>query len=186
MVTHCDFGVYLDQALQNRLVCGICHQGMQKRLLSEAKLTLFKTTEIAQSVEAAETQASQFKETSNAPVMVVKPQVYNQQYGVCTHCGGYNYQSKDCRYKEAVCHKCHKPGHLARMYRSKTTKAHTPHQFVQPNNHVRETVDSEMSDGTLFHVVQETPSRPFNCVEGRTLSFEVDTGATVTLISEAT
>jgi len=63
----------LDQALWDCLVCGIHHQGTQKRLLSEAELTLNKATEIARSVEAAETQASQLSEISNAPVTIVKP-----------------------------------------------------------------------------------------------------------------
>ena len=82
MITHCNFGDYLDQALQDQLVYGIRHQGTQKTLWSKA---LSKATKITQ---AAETQASQFKEMSSMPVMVVKPQVHNQQYGVCIHCGG--------------------------------------------------------------------------------------------------
>ena len=69
--THCNFGDFLDQALRDHLVCGIRHQGTQKRLLSEADLTLAKATEIARSVEAAETQSSQLKDSEVAPVMTV-------------------------------------------------------------------------------------------------------------------
>jgi len=70
------------------------------------------------------------------------------------------------------------------MCRSKTTKMYAPRQIVQPHNWVEETVD----DQALFHIA-DTPSRPFTvdlCIEGNMLTFKVDTGAAVTLISEAT
>ena len=35
---HCDFQDYLEQALRDRLVCGLCNEGIQRRLLAEAKL----------------------------------------------------------------------------------------------------------------------------------------------------
>lgn len=36
----CDFGWFLDQALSDRLVCGLRNAATQKRLLAEADLTL--------------------------------------------------------------------------------------------------------------------------------------------------
>jgi len=131
LATHCEFGDYLEQALRDRLFCGIRHKNTQKRLLSEANLTLTKATEIARSVEAAETQATQLKGTSSAPVMNVKSSKTNQgrnpeKHGICTRCGGRNHQAKDCRYKDVMCHKCNKQGHLARMCRSKKSSTTTP------------------------------------------------------------
>ena len=187
MATHCDFGNFLDQALRDRFVCGLRHQGTQKILLSESDLTITKATEIVHSGEAAEKQVSQFKETSNAPVMAIKPRSYkkvDQQYGTCTCCGGNNHLAKDCHYRDVLCHKCNKPGHLARMCRSRAGKVHTQ----QSNNWVAERSDDTTGDLGLFHV-RGAPARSFVvdlCVEGRTLTFEVDTGAAVTLISEAT
>ena len=54
LVTTCEFNDYLDQELRDRLVCGLCHEATQKRLLTESRLTLTKAIEIAQSLEAAE------------------------------------------------------------------------------------------------------------------------------------
>ena len=50
---HCNFGSSLNDMLQERLVCGINNDQMQKRLLSEPKLTLKKATAILQSMELA-------------------------------------------------------------------------------------------------------------------------------------
>ena len=52
-------------------ICGISHKNTQKRLLSEANLTLKKATDVACNVEAAEAQTSQLKGANNAPVMAV-------------------------------------------------------------------------------------------------------------------
>lgn len=72
LATNCEFGDYLEQALRDRFVCGIRHENTQKRLLTEANLTLTKAIETARNIEAAEVQASQLKATSSIPVMNVK------------------------------------------------------------------------------------------------------------------
>ena len=50
--THCSFGDYLEQALRDRLVCGIRSESIQKRLLAEAELTLKRAVEIAGGMES--------------------------------------------------------------------------------------------------------------------------------------
>ena len=40
LTTHCEFRDYLDQAIRDRLVCGLNSEAIQKRLLSERDLTL--------------------------------------------------------------------------------------------------------------------------------------------------
>ena len=42
LVTHCNFGGNLNEALRDRLVCGLRNMQIQKRLLSEAKLKYSK------------------------------------------------------------------------------------------------------------------------------------------------
>ena len=93
LATHCEFGDYLQQALQDRFVCGIGHENTQKRLLTEANLTLTKAIETACSIEAAEVHASQLKGTNGVPVMNVKSTRRHQgrdtreKHGTCTRCG---------------------------------------------------------------------------------------------------
>ena len=61
LVTHCQFGNYLDEALQGRLVCGTCNSGIQKCLLSKAELSLKKAIELSQAFEAAEKNAKELQ-----------------------------------------------------------------------------------------------------------------------------
>ena len=69
LATNYEFGEYLEQALRDRLVCGLKHEPTQKRLLSEAMLSLAKAIEIAQSVEAAEMNALKLKGGTTMDVM---------------------------------------------------------------------------------------------------------------------
>ncbi|XP_069103886.1 uncharacterized protein [Argopecten irradians] len=49
----CDFQDFLNQALRDRLVCGLMSEVIQKKLLAEKDLDLAKATEIALAVEMA-------------------------------------------------------------------------------------------------------------------------------------
>ncbi|KAL7839171.1 hypothetical protein SRHO_G00258290 [Serrasalmus rhombeus] len=50
---HCEFGAYLEDALRDRFVCGLKCEAVQKRLLTEDKLTFKKAVEHAVSAETA-------------------------------------------------------------------------------------------------------------------------------------
>lgn len=52
--THCKFEGFLDEALRDRLVCGLRNEAIQKKLLTEADLTLTKAVELAVRMEATE------------------------------------------------------------------------------------------------------------------------------------
>lgn len=49
----CEFGTFLNEALRDRFVCGLNDESCQRRLLTDAKLTLIKAVEIAQGMETA-------------------------------------------------------------------------------------------------------------------------------------
>ena len=57
LATHCKFEGYLEQALQDRLACGLRNESIQKKLLSEDNLTLTRAMELAQGMEAADKNA---------------------------------------------------------------------------------------------------------------------------------
>lgn len=119
LATHCNFRGYLDQALGDRLVCGICHENTQKCLLTEANLTLKKAIEVACNIEVVEAQISQLKGANNAPVMTVEhmkcgngtwSETPPDKQGKCTPCGGGNHIANDCQHRNAKCYKFHKTG----------------------------------------------------------------------------
>ena len=57
----CEFGEFLDQALRDRFVCGVRTESIQKKLLTEADLTMKRAQEIAQSIESADKGAKDLK-----------------------------------------------------------------------------------------------------------------------------
>ena len=59
LTTHCEFGGFLNEALRDRLVCGLYRESTQKRLLTEVDLTFKKACEIAQAMEMADKNASE-------------------------------------------------------------------------------------------------------------------------------
>ena len=63
LATHCNFGNYLEDALRDHFVCGPRNEAMQKRLLSEADLTLANA---ALGMEAADRNTRSFKGTETA------------------------------------------------------------------------------------------------------------------------
>ena len=46
LATTCEFGTFLNEALCDRLVCGLKEEAMQRRLLAEPSLDLLKSMEL--------------------------------------------------------------------------------------------------------------------------------------------
>ncbi len=63
---HCEFGAFLDDALRDRFVCGLCSETTQKKLLVEANLTFARAVEHAQSMESAASKTKQLQSQSQA------------------------------------------------------------------------------------------------------------------------
>ena len=53
LTLHCEFGVHLDEALRDRLVCGLSSEADQKRLLTEPDLMFAKAVEVVMGMETA-------------------------------------------------------------------------------------------------------------------------------------
>ena len=63
----CEFGDFLDQALRDRFVCGVKSEALQRRLLTEADLTIKRAQDIAQHMESADINAKELKADGQAP-----------------------------------------------------------------------------------------------------------------------
>ena len=191
--------------LRDRLVCGIGDETTQRLLLAEAELTFKKALEIATSQESASknvqtlrgfqshvgTPASQVPPVE--PVHLLKtgkqPQTPTEQkskdsVATCHRCGRGGHKASQCKFLKEKCHACGKIGHLKCMCRS-----HRAQGTVK-------TVDTSTTDTgqyQLYHLEDSTlPKASQNTyvvmltVDGKQLQFEVDTGASLSLISEET
>ena len=65
LAEHCEYRDSLKDMLRDRLVCGVLHEGTQKRLLYEKDLTYQKAVELAQSIELAEKDMKDIKHSTS-------------------------------------------------------------------------------------------------------------------------
>ena len=130
LTTHCEFGAFLNQALCDRLVCGLRHETIQKKLLTEVDLTLARALELSVGMEAAEKNAKALRNTDTAVNHVATPKSTKS----CYRCGRKSHRQEDCRFWDANCHNCGKRGHIATVCRSpKKARPQRPKRPAQSN-----------------------------------------------------
>ena len=209
---HCEFGDFLNQALRDRFVCGIRSETIQKRLLAEDGLTVTNALTIAQGMEAADKNSKDLKgggENSSVSDGMNFAGAKGGKAKACFRCGR-RHEERTCKFKDAECHKCGKTGHIAPVCRSesKHQSSHPkptgppPSQARKPRPHFK-----KKSGGTRWLDTNESPDRGERVslytvknnsvgaqppivvdmeLDGKITTLEVDTGATVTVMSEKT
>ena len=121
---HCDFQDKLDEALRDRLVCGLRSETIQKRLLAEKNLTLASAIEIAQGMEAATRQSTELRlqaasgQPQNHDIqLLAKPTAKLRKK--CYRCGRTGHLPSICHFRDQKCRKCGKLGHIAKVCNSR-------------------------------------------------------------------
>ena len=181
LATHCEFGEYRDQALRDRLVCGLRSESIQKRLLSEADLTLARAVEISQGMEAAHQNTQLMKGKVEGVISKVtqeqtstnsfdKQEQYKKKKP-CYRCGKQGHSAADCTFKDSNCHKCGKKGHIAKVCRTKKTSR-------------TQWVETEENNDVIFRVGNRSqPYQVMMQLDGKRVIMEVNTGAAVSVMS---
>ena len=180
LAEHCEFGSTLNEMLRDRLVCGVEEPKIQRRLLAEPNLPFDKAFELALASESADKNAKDLQPMSSFTVNQV------QHKKNCYRCGD-KHSAADCKFKTAECRKCGKKGHIARACRSKTsTKELRPQR--RSMQHATNNVTKDSEDYTMYNVsgVSVKPLKVTVRVNNADLDMEVDTGASVSIISEDT
>ena len=70
LADRCQFGGYLEEALRDRLVCGLRGEAIQRKLLTMDALTLSRAYEIAHCMETAQRQASELQASTKVAITV--------------------------------------------------------------------------------------------------------------------
>lgn len=119
LAINCEFDTYLERALRDKFVQGLNNVTIQRRMLTEVDLTVNKALEIAQSMEMADQKSKELHSLSSLNEHVdrvyTKPDSSQHKMsppGPCPRCGKASHWSRDCRYKDAVCHYCKAKGHI--------------------------------------------------------------------------
>ena len=200
----CNFGDSLDNMLRDRLVCGINNEQVQKRLLSETDLTFKKALDLAQGLEAAAKNAHTLKSAAAGATSTVPPvevhkvapqrdgQSGRQQHTPCHRCGKKNHAPATCRFRNAKCHNCGRTGHLKAVCYAPPREVGSATRRPRRSRNVQlvqEAASMEESDEYSLYKVHGAGCVPFRVnieVEGQQLPMEIDKGASLSLISEAT
>ena len=203
----CNFGATLDAMLRDRLVCGFNNDHIQCRLLSEAKLTYHKALELAQGLETAaknvqELQGSKRGQGSILPgdssvdsgIHKLSHQKKKRQDRMsCYRCGKEGHTAAKCHFKDVKCHNCGKIGHLRKVCRSTQKKSgsgrllrdHSPRTVKC----LEEEQQGETEEYALFQLKSSNRCQPLKVdlvIDSQAIVMEVDTGAALSLVSEAT
>jgi len=161
LATHCDFGATLEDTLRDRFVCGLRHETIQRRLLSEKDLTYTKAMEIARAMEAADANAKSFKDAGPA-IRKFSSQPNRDARNPCYRCGRTSHIPSDCKFKDATCNHCGKKGHISPVCRSKAKSQQPPSVTAAPTRHGRPGRNKQRST----HRVQEAAKSPTSDTEG--------------------
>lgn len=102
----CEFGGYRDEALRDRLVCGITSLTIRRKLLGVAHLTLKKAVDIAVGMELTEKEIC---EISSEPKTVQKVDLHEP----CCRCRRRNHLPENCFHKDSECHTCKRKSHIS-------------------------------------------------------------------------
>ena len=198
----CEFGKTLDEALRDRLVCGLRNEAYQKRLLSEPELTLDKALQIAQSMETADVNARALRGSESGIHQMSKggarsappcksqkghqTSAPGQQGGDCYRCGSTHHIASHCRFASFVCRKCQKKGHLERVCRSSKSAGRQGTGKVNAKTHQLTSARENTEDEVPLLQLGKGQAAPITVdvtVNDIPVTMEVDIGAAVSVMS---
>ena len=194
----------MNEALRDRLVCGLRSETCRRCLLTESDLTFTKAIEIARLMELACKDCTELQtghvllDRAEASVNTVttsknksSQKFYSKSHkdeiaepemkpaGRCWHCGGKHNQ-KSCRFKDSKCYKCSAVGHIASKCKTRFKKTY----HVEESD---ESVSESESDLNRLYTVTDKSQviKDTLIIEGCPLSMEIDIGASVSVVPES-
>jgi hypothetical protein len=126
MSSKCEFGLFLQEALRDKLVCGLRDTVIQQQLLTVDKLTFEQAAQKALMMEQATADVKELHvEEPSTKIHAMhqesrtkKTHDYNKN---CKCCGRRH--PGDCWHKDAVCNKCGENGHIVRACTSQSSSS---------------------------------------------------------------
>ncbi len=190
---HCRFGDQLDEILRDRLVCGCRNKQLQCKLLTESELSYDKAFKLARAAETAQQEAKELHSNAEHPVNQVRPgqrDITPRKPSItkesCYRCGA-KHAADTCRFKTAICNYCHKQGHIASVCFKKARDSKKKPLAKRTHQLHMEEQAASLEYSMFYAATPRTdPIRVTLSLNTVDHSMEVDTGATLSVISERT
>ncbi|XP_064486429.1 uncharacterized protein LOC135398834 isoform X2 [Ornithodoros turicata] len=180
----CDFGLFLDESLRDRFVCGLQRVEIQRVLFTEdKKLSFQKAVDKALALENASKNATATHAKYESPGDLFKIQAEKTRSGLsaeCSRCASAKHASLSCPFINATCYQCNKKGHIRRACKSRARKRY------QGGKPIPKRYDAVRTLSIPIKGIQDGKSDPIGVtmtVNGIPLTMELDTGAAVSVIS---
>lgn len=199
----CNFGDHLDKAIRNQFVFGIRNRVIQSRLLEVRDLTLAKAKEIGFGMEMSHRGTDEMhgsrprtevqhiehgckkmkkKNTFQSSSQASSSHRTNKQDGQkqhCYRCGDADHFADKCKHKATVCNHCKKRGHLEKVCQAKLKekKATNDAHHLEESCIIKDVFHLSAVRGLAGKFLLDVN------IHQKKLTFEVDTGSPVSLIS---
>ena len=194
---HCNYGDQLNENLRDTFVGGLSSKQIKQKLFLIKDLTWAKAQSEALAMEAANRDAQTAatggeQQTINkvsGMKKFFKPKKMEQNKDSnnnCNRCTGKHPEHK-CPHKQSRCFKCNRYGHIATACHSRSQKNN---QYQKRQQHMVTTgEETEEQEGGLYNLfaIGAKAAPPYTevvNVNGKNLSFMVDTAAAATVISD--
>lgn len=183
LAAHCNFK-HLEDALLDKFVMGMAAGPEREKIftLDIKELTLSAAVDQAESVRCARAAAAASAPagTSGGGDVLFKIEGVSKSQPdtdrvKCAVCGRKNHKTSECRFARYKCKKCNSKGHLRKM--------------CNKVNYVGEDNVSEGDDGEYLYNIRcrnGTPMSETVLIKDKLMKFEIDSGSSVTAISDVT
>ncbi|MCG8032935.1 MAG: DDE-type integrase/transposase/recombinase [Candidatus Thiodiazotropha taylori] len=197
LAEYCNFGTNLNDSLRDRFVCGLRAENIQKRLLSEADLTLKKALDMGVAMETAAKDATELQSTQHEATVHKVSKGRRSELRLkqkspkkpCYRCNGTNHTPDKCKFRDETCHACSKKGHIKRACLSKKQteqkkKVHSVDRNDSDEDLYISTLSAECNSvkdrQSISDMIWITPR-----VNEQSFKMELDTGSAVSVISQS-
>ena len=204
---HCQYGALREELIRDRIVVGIKDKGLSEKMQMNRNLTLAIATDMSRHSAQVKTQAKEIYGTGekgeisalNSRTQPGRGRGYTRGRGrgrgnnrtpstpqqkdvgdkQCQWCGGPTHDRSQCPARNAQCHRCKTKGHYG-----KVCKRRSINELAQQELEYTDYTDYEEVFLGAVQTDQGKWTVPVQ-VDGHDITFRVDTGADVSVVSKA-